>query len=118
MNSLLQKSSLPLLVILIGFLSFQASCVVSDYGRKTKDAIIKGTSHVGKKSKSAYRATKEKLGISESKPGNLKPMSVAKSKFGEMPDGTVVSKYTLSNANGMRVGILDYGGTVKEIFAP
>ena len=45
-------------------------------------------------------------------------MSVAKSKFGEMPDGAVVSKYTLSNANGMRVGILDYGGTVKEIFAP
>ena len=35
-----------------------------------------------------------------------------------MPDGAVVSKYTLSNANGMRVGILDYGGTVKEIFAP
>ena len=45
-------------------------------------------------------------------------MSVAKSKFGVMPDGSVVSKYTLSNANGMRVGILDYGGTVKEIFAP
>ena len=36
-------------------------------------------------------------------------------KIGEMPDGTTVKKYTLSNANGMQVGILDYGGTVKEI---
>jgi len=118
MNSFLQKSSSQLLFILIGFLFFQTSCVVSDYGRKTKDAIVRGSSYVGEKSKSAYRSTKEKLGITDSKPAKPKPMSVAKSKFGEMPDGVVVSKYTLSNANGMRVGILDYGGTVKEIFAP
>ena len=115
MNSFLQKSSSPLLFILIGYLFFQTSCVVSDYGRKTKDAIVRGSSYVGEKSKSAYRSTKEKLGITDSKPAKPKPMSVAKSKFGEMPDGVVVSKYTLSNANGMRVGILDYGGTVKEI---
>jgi hypothetical protein len=102
MNSFLQKSSFSLLFILIGFLFFQTSCVVSDYGRKTKDAIVRGSSYVGEKSKSAYRATKEKLGITDSKPVKPKPMSVAKSKFGEMPDGAVVSKYTLSNANGMR----------------
>lgn len=94
------------------------SCVVSEYGGKTKSAIVKGASYVSTKSKSAYKSTKKKLGFEQSKKSNPKPMSVSKTKFGEMPNGTVVSKYTLSNANGMRVGILDYGGTVKEIFAP
>ena len=96
----------------------QSSCVVSEYAKKSKDVILKGSSYVGQKSKSAYLATKEKLGFDDSQNSKVKPMSVSKSKFGVMPDGTLVSKYTLSNGNGMRVGILDYGGTVKEIFAP
>ena len=84
--------------------------------KKSKDVIIKGSSYVGQKSKSAYLATKEKLGFDDSQNSKVKPMSVSKSKFGVMPDGTLImSKYTLSNGNGMRVGILDYGGTVKEI---
>jgi aldose 1-epimerase len=116
---LLSKKMLKLTFpALVTFILFQQSCVVSEYGEKTKAAIVKGTSYVGTKSKSAYNATKKKLGFEQSKQSNLKPMSVSKTKFGEMPDGTVVSKFTLSNANGMRVGILDYGGTVKEIYAP
>jgi aldose 1-epimerase len=95
-----------------------SGCVIGEVGTKTKDAIVSGTSYVGQKSKSLYRSTKTELGFKEATPVRPKPMSVAKSKFGAMPDGTVVSKYTLSNANGMRVGILDYGGTVKEILAP
>ena len=98
--------------------SFFNSCVLSEYANKTKDAIVKGSSFVGEKGKSAYDSTKEKLGFEKRNPQKVKPMSVAMTKFGEMPDGTTVKKYTLSNANGMRVGILDYGGTVKEIFAP
>ena len=92
--------------------------MISEYGDKTKEAIISGTSYVGEKTSSIYHSTKNKLGFEESKSAVIKPMSVSKTKFGTMPDGTVVSKYTLSNANGMRVGILDYGGTVKEIFVP
>ena len=114
MNSFLHKLPNPLLLILLLIFSSQTSCVVSEYGKKTKDAIIKGSSYLGEKSKSAYHATKEKLGFEESKNSKIKPMSVAKSKFGVMPDGTPVSKYTLRNGNGMRVGILDYGGTVKK----
>ena len=118
MNSFLHKLPNPLLLILLLIFSSQTSCVLSEYGKKTKDAMIKGSSYLGEKSKSAYHATKEKLGFEDSKNSKIKPMSVAKSKFGVMPDGTPVSKYTLRNGNGMRVGILDYGGTVKEIFAP
>lgn len=118
MKKFLRQSSKGFRIIFLVSLTFQTSCVISEYGKKTKDAIVKGTSYVGQKSKSAYSATKAKLGFNDSKPSTLKPMSVAKSKFGLMPDGTVVSKYTLSNANGMRVAILDYGGTIKEIFAP
>ena len=118
MKKFLRQSSKGFRIIFFVSLTFQTSCVISEYGKKTRDALVKGTSYVGQKSKSAYSATKAKLGFNDSKPSTLKPMSVAKSKFGLMPDGTVVSKYTLSNANGMRVAILDYGGTIKEIFAP
>ena len=118
MKKFLRQSSKGFRIIFFVSLTFQTSCVISEYGKKTRDALVKGTSYVGQKSKSAYSATKAKLGFNDSKPSTLKPMSVAKSKFGLMPDGTVVSKYTLSNASGMRVAFLDYGGTIKEIFAP
>ena len=118
MTSNLHKLPNPFLAFLLLVFSMQSSCVVSEYAKKSKDVIIKGSSYVGQKSKSAYLATKEKLGFDDSQNSKVKPMSVSKSKFGIMPDGTLVSKYTLSNGNGMRVGILDYGGTVKEIFAP
>jgi aldose 1-epimerase len=44
--------------------------------------------------------------------------SVAKSVFGTMPDGTVVDAYTLTNASGMSVAILTYGGTLQQINVP
>ena len=47
-----------------------------------------------------------------------KPMSVSKRKFDVLPDGTPVNLYKMTNANGMQVSILDYGGTVKEILVP
>ena len=118
MNLISQKLLLTVLPIMLFFLFSQSSCVISEYGDKTKEAITSGTSYVGEKTSSIYDSTKNKLGFKESKSAVIKPMSVSKTKFGTMPDGTVVSKYTLSNANGMRVAILDYGGTVKEIFVP
>ena len=45
-------------------------------------------------------------------------MSVSKRKFDVLPDGTPVNLYKMTNANGMQVSILDYGGTVKEILVP
>jgi len=38
--------------------------------------------------------------------------------FGKMPNGKVVNLYTLSNANGMKVGIINYGGRIVSIMAP
>ena len=82
----------PLLILLIPFFN---SCVLSEYANKTKDAIVKGSSIVGEKGKSAYDSTK-KLGFEKKKSSKVKPMSVAMTKFGEMPDGTTVKKYTLA----------------------
>ena len=57
------------------------------------------------------------MGFSNQKNSN-KNMTVSKSPFGKMPDGTKVSQYTLINANNMKVSLLDYGATVKEILIP
>ena len=45
-------------------------------------------------------------------------MSIEKNLFGKMSDGTEVYAYTLNNANGMSVKILNYGGTVTELCVP
>jgi aldose 1-epimerase len=39
-------------------------------------------------------------------------------KFGDMPDGTVVNLYTLTNRSGMQVSITNYGGRIVSILAP
>ena len=81
MKKFLRQSSKGFRIIFFVSLTFQTSCVISEYGKKTRDALVKGTSYVGQKSKSAYSATKAKLGFNDSKPSTLKPMSVAKSKL-------------------------------------
>ncbi|TWI53466.1 aldose 1-epimerase [Pseudomonas duriflava] len=43
---------------------------------------------------------------------------VDRSAFGVLPDGRPVEKYTLHNSNGMRVGIITYGGIVQSIEVP
>ncbi|MBQ7173238.1 MAG: galactose mutarotase [Clostridia bacterium] len=43
---------------------------------------------------------------------------IEKRPFGTLPDGRAVTEYLLSNKNGMRVGILDFGGTIKELYVP
>jgi aldose 1-epimerase len=38
--------------------------------------------------------------------------------FGTTADGTAVQEYTLTNANGMEVKILTYGGTIRSVMVP
>ena len=44
--------------------------------------------------------------------------SITKRTFGRIPHGAFVSLYTLTNKNGMSVGIMDYGATVVNLTAP
>ncbi|WP_020208682.1 aldose epimerase family protein [Gilvimarinus chinensis] len=41
-----------------------------------------------------------------------------KSFYGKLPCGAKVHEYTLSNANGMKVSIIDYGAIITGIYAP
>ncbi len=43
---------------------------------------------------------------------------VEKSSFGKLPDGREVSLFTLTNASGCKVGIINYGAIVTSIIVP
>lgn len=45
-------------------------------------------------------------------------MSITKNLFGTLEDGRAVYAYTLMNANGMRVVILDRGGVICQLYVP
>jgi aldose 1-epimerase len=46
-------------------------------------------------------------------------LSITKSSFGHLPNGgAAVDKYTLSNAHGMSVSILTYGGIIQSLSVP
>ena len=47
-----------------------------------------------------------------------KNMAIIKSKFGTLPNGKDVFQYTLTNANGMIVKVINYGGIVTSIIIP
>jgi aldose 1-epimerase len=56
------------------------------------------------------------------KPGSGKlgrhgSLSIEKSSFGQLADGTAIDRYTLSNRS-MKVSILTYGGIIQELWAP
>src|SRR4051812_41684193 len=42
----------------------------------------------------------------------------AQRPFGKLPGGDQVTEYTLRNAKGMTVKVMDYGATITEIQAP
>ncbi|HRQ31146.1 MAG TPA: aldose epimerase family protein [Saprospiraceae bacterium] len=43
---------------------------------------------------------------------------ISKHDFGTMPDGRIIEKFTLHNANGMEVDIIPYGGSITGIRVP
>ncbi|MBO6108668.1 MAG: galactose mutarotase [Eubacterium sp.] len=45
-------------------------------------------------------------------------MAVVKEAFGKTKDGTGVTKFTITNKNGMSVSLLDYGAIVQAICVP
>ncbi|MFH1920461.1 MAG: aldose epimerase family protein [Planctomycetota bacterium] len=45
-------------------------------------------------------------------------MSIECNPIGKMPDGTQVDQYTLTNAGGLRIGIMTYGATLTTVEMP
>ena len=107
-----------IVLMVLSFSIFNLGCSLSEMSNKTKDTFTKSANYLKKTSGNAYKKTKDAFGDKSTKAKTPKPMSVSKTKFDILPDGTQVNLYKLSNANGMHVSLLDYGGTVKEIFAP
>ena len=64
------KNSVPNILsflFIFFYLLASSSCIVSEYGTKTKNALVKGSSYVGEKSKSLYQSTKSTLGFKDEK---------------------------------------------------
>ena len=45
-------------------------------------------------------------------------LDVRRERFGTMPDGTVVHRYTLTNGRGMEVKLITYGGAIQSLKVP
>lgn len=45
-------------------------------------------------------------------------MSIEKTHYGAMPDGTVVHQFTLTNAHGLRATLITYGATLTKVEVP
>ena len=44
--------------------------------------------------------------------------TIIKSEFGQMPDGTIITKYTLKNTNGVEMDVITYGGRITSLKVP
>lgn len=51
-------------------------------------------------------------------PAEKKVATVARAPYGTMPDGTQVEQFTLTNAKGMQLRAISYGGIVTHLLAP
>jgi aldose 1-epimerase len=47
-----------------------------------------------------------------------KAMSITKAPYGKMPDGTGIEQYTLANASGMKVKLINYGAIITDVEVP
>lgn len=48
----------------------------------------------------------------------VKSVAITTARFGKMSDGTAVSLYTLTNASGMTMKVMNYGGIIVSLTAP
>jgi aldose 1-epimerase len=51
-------------------------------------------------------------------PPASRPLSMTRSPFGTLPDGQAVEAFTLTNANGMEVKAITYGGIITSLQVP
>src|ERR1044071_5373356 len=58
------------------------------------------------------------LALAAQAQGSKQKMKTAKESFGKLPDGTPVDLYTLTNANGMEMKVITYGGIVTSLKTP
>ena len=63
-------------------------------------------------------AKKETETPQETKPEEQQVMSIKKKSFGKTPDGQEVNLYTLTNTNGLRAGITNYGAILVSMEVP
>jgi aldose 1-epimerase len=64
-------------------------------------------------------ATISLLGVNASDAaGTHGKLDVKRERFGTMPDGTVVHRYTLTNGRGMEVKLITYGGAIQSLRVP
>ena len=50
--------------------------------------------------------------------GSRGHLDVKRERWGTMPDGTVVHRYTLTNGRGMEVKLITYGGAIQSLRVP
>jgi aldose 1-epimerase len=50
--------------------------------------------------------------------GSKGRLDVKRERFGTMPDGRVVHRYTLTNSRGMEVKLITYGGAIQSLRVP
>ena len=58
------------------------------------------------------------LALATQAQGSKQKMKTAKESFGKLPDGTPVDLYTLTNANGIEMKVITYGGIVTSLKTP
>ncbi|MEK9773279.1 MAG: aldose epimerase family protein [Opitutae bacterium] len=92
------------------------SCSPAELGKKTMEKIKTGGDYLTDKTKVAYQASREKLGLKEeTPPPSSKPMTISKRVFGQLSDGTKVHEFRLINEQGMEVSIIEYGASIRDI---
>lgn len=56
--------------------------------------------------------------IKEEKSVQKESLTISKSEFGKMPDGTIIEQYHLKNANGVELDVITYGGRITALKVP